>query len=157
MSPATKLPLSPGAVIGILKELRASAEADKPLVVSGARELVSVLARELTRGGVASAVREGGSPEGAAALVHVIAGRADTDDEQALKDAAKARVPIVVVAAGPTDPGHIAYVLDQNVVRVGAATAMPVDEIARRLARALGEAGRWPPACRCFAGRSARS
>ena len=137
----SKLPLKPGAVLGILKELRASAHADKPLLVSGARELVAVLARELTRGGVASAVQEQGPVEDAAALVHVLAGPPDKDDEQVLKEAARAHVPIVVVAAGPGDPGHISYVLDQNVVRVGAATALPVDEIATRLARALGEAG----------------
>ncbi len=137
----SKLPVKPGAVLGVLKELRESAKADKPLVVSGARELVGVLARELTRGGVASAVREQGPIEGAAALVHVLAGPLDNDDEKVLKEAVRARVPIVVVAAGPTDPGHIAYVLDQNVVRVGAATALPVEEIATRLARALGEAG----------------
>jgi uncharacterized protein (DUF697 family) len=137
----TKLPVKPGAVLGILKELRESARAEKPLVVSGSRELVAVLTRELTRGGVASAVREQGPIDDAAALVHVIAGRVDEEDEQLLKQAAKSRLPVVVVAAGPTDPGHIAYVLDQNVVRVGGATALPVEEIAKRLARALGEAG----------------
>ena len=137
----TKLPVKPGAVLGILKELRESARADEPLVVSGSSELVAVLTRELTRGGVSSAVREQGPIDGAAALVHVIAGRVDEEDEKLLKQAAKSRVPVVVVAAGPTDPGHIAYVLDQNVVRVGGATALPVEEIATRLARALGEAG----------------
>ena len=55
--------IKPGAVLRILKALRVSAEADRPLVVTGARELVSVLTRELTRGGVASAVREGGPVE----------------------------------------------------------------------------------------------
>jgi uncharacterized protein (DUF697 family) len=140
----TKLPLKPGAVLGILKELRTAAEADKPLVVAGARELVAVLVRELTQGGVASAVREQEPIEDAAAVVHVIAGRVDDADEKVLKQAAKARVPVVVVAAGPTDPrkvAHMRYVLDQNVVRVGAATALPIEEIATRLARALGEAG----------------
>ena len=137
----SKLPVKPGAVLGILKELRESAQAEKPLVVSGARELVAVLVRELTRGGVATAVREQGPIEGAAALVHVLAGPLDKDDEQVLKEAARARVPIVVVTTGSGSPGHIAYVLDQNVVRVGAATALPVEEIATRLARALGEAG----------------
>jgi uncharacterized protein (DUF697 family) len=137
----SKLPLKPGAVLGIVKELRASAQADKPLVVSGARELVAVLVRELTQGGVTSAVREQAPIEGAAALVHIVAGPVDSDVENVLKQAAKARVPVVVVVAGPTDPGHIPYVLDQNVVHVGAATALPVETIATRLASALGEAG----------------
>jgi uncharacterized protein (DUF697 family) len=138
VSPAG-LPVKPGAVLGILKELRVSAEADRPLVVTGARELVSVLTRELTRGGVASAVREGGPVEGSAALVHILAGTPDKDDERVLKEAAHARIPIVVVTHG--DPGHIAYVLDQNVVRVGPGSTLPVEEIARRLARSLGEHG----------------
>jgi uncharacterized protein (DUF697 family) len=137
VTPAAKLPVSPGAVAGILKELRASAGADKPLALTGARELVSVLARELTRGGVASAVREHGPVEGAAALVHFVAGELESDDEQVLKAAARARIPIVLVTRG--DPGHVPYVLDRNVVHVGTATALPVGEIATRLARALGE------------------
>ena len=137
MSPAA-LPVKPGAVLGILKELRVSAEADKPLVVTGAPELVSVLTRELTRGGVASAVREGGPVEGAAALVHILAGTPDKDDERVIKEAAHARIPIVVVTHG--DPGHIPYVLDQSVVRVGPGSSLPVEEIAKRLARSLGEA-----------------
>jgi uncharacterized protein (DUF697 family) len=138
VSPAA-LPVKPGAVLRILKELRVSAEADKPLVVTGARELVAVLVRELTRGGVASAVREGGPAEGGAALVHILAGTPDKDDERVLREAAHARIPIVVVTHG--DPGHIPYVLDQNVVRVGSGSSLPVEEIAKRLARSLGEAG----------------
>ena len=138
MSPAA-LPVKPGAVLGILKELRVSAEADRPLVVTGARELVAVLVRELTRGGVASAVREGGPVEGGAALVHILAGAPDKDDERVLKEAAHARIPIVVVAHG--DSGHIPYVLDQNVVRVGPGSSLPAEEVAKRLARSLGEAG----------------
>jgi uncharacterized protein (DUF697 family) len=137
VSPAA-LPVKPAAVLGILKELRVSAVADRPLVVTGARELVAVLVRELTRGGVASAVREG-PVGGGAALVHIVAGKPDKDDERILKEAAYARIPIVVVTHG--DPGHIPYVLDQNVVRVGAASSLPVEEIAKRIARSLGEAG----------------
>jgi uncharacterized protein (DUF697 family) len=138
VSPAA-LPVKPGAVLGILRELRVSAEADRPLVVTGPRELVSVLTRELTRGGVASAVREGGPVEGGAAVIHVLAGKPDKDDEHILQEAAHARVPIVVVTHG--DTGHIAYVLDQNVVEVGPGSSLPVEEIAKRLARSLGESG----------------
>jgi uncharacterized protein (DUF697 family) len=149
----TSLPVKPGAVLGILKELRTSANRDEPLVVSGANELVNVLRRELTRGGVATAVREQGPLEGAAALVHVLAGAVDSDDEKILKEAARKRIPIVAVVIGSrvgdkinpvpdarAQPEHVPYVLDQNVVRIGAGTGFPLDEIARRLARALGEA-----------------
>ena len=138
--PKTSLPIKPGAVLGVLRELRASAKRDEPLVVSGANELVRVLARELARGGVATAVREQGPIEGAAALVHVLAGTVDADDEKTLKEAARARIPIVAVMTGPAEPAHVPYVLDENVVRVGSGTGFPVEEIARRLARTLGEA-----------------
>lgn len=137
----TKLPVSPGAVLGILKELRQAADEDKPLAVSGSPALVPVLVRELAAGGVASAVRERGPVDGAAAVVHVVTGPLGRDDEKVLEHAAKARVPVVIVAAGPTDPGHIRYISDRNVVRIGAGTAIPVEEIAERLAGALGEAG----------------
>ena len=137
----TSLPIKPGAVLGVLKELRASAKQDEPLVVSGANELVRVLARELARGGVATAIREQGPIEGAAALVHVLAGTVDADDEKTLKEAARARIPIVAVVTGPAEPAHVPYVLDENVVRVGSGTGFPVEEIAERLARTLGEAG----------------
>jgi uncharacterized protein (DUF697 family) len=133
------LPVKPAAVLSILKELRASAKADEPLVVSGARELVGVLSRELTRGGVAAAVREQGPLQGAAAAVHVLAGSLDADDKRVLKEAARARIPIVAVVTGPGEPEHIPYVLEANVVRVGSGTAFPVEEIAQRLAHALGE------------------
>ena len=139
MKSASSLPVKPGAVLGILKELRASAQSDKPLVVSGARGLAPALARELTRGGVASAMREQGPVEGAAALVHVLAGAPDDEDEQLLKRAARARLPIVAVVTGPAG-GHVPYVLDENVIHVGSGTGFPVEEIARRLARVLGEA-----------------
>src|SRR4029453_16045991 len=87
VTPSAKLPVKPAALLGILKELRASADTDRPLVVSGARELVSVLERELTRGGVAAAVREQGPVEGGIALVHILAGAVDDDDERVLKEA----------------------------------------------------------------------
>jgi uncharacterized protein (DUF697 family) len=139
--PKTSVPVKPGAVLGVLKELRASAQNDQPLAVAGARELVGVLRRELVRGGVASAVREQAPLEGAAALVYVLAGSPDADDEQVLKEAARARIPIIAAVTGPRAVEHVPYVLDQNVVRVGTGAGFPVEEIARRLARALGEAG----------------
>jgi uncharacterized protein (DUF697 family) len=143
--PRTSLPVKPGAVVSILKELRASANRDEPLVVSGASELASVLRRELARGGVGTAVREQGPIDGAAALVHILAGPVDADDETTLKEAARVRIPIVAVISDRlkpvTDsPTHVPYVLDENVIRVGSGTGFPVEEIAQRLARTLGEA-----------------
>jgi uncharacterized protein (DUF697 family) len=135
----TKRRVTPTAVLGLLKELRAGAQRDQQLVVSGARELAAVLCRDLVRGGVAGAVREQGPLEGAAAVVHVLAGPPAGDDEKLLKEAARARIPIVAVVAGKVEVGHVPYVLEQNVVRIGSGSGFPVDEIAQRLARALGE------------------
>ncbi len=98
--PAGKLPVKPTAVVGILKELKAAAKADRPIVVSGAAGLVPVLVKELTRGGVASAVREQGQLDGAAALVQVIAGEVGEGDEVRLREAARRRLPIVAVVIG---------------------------------------------------------
>jgi len=126
-----KLPVSIGALRGLLKELQVSA--DRPLAVGGARELAGVLARELARGGSASAVRVG-DPAGAAVYVHIVGG----GDESDLKRARRARVPIVAIVFGPEDVS-VPFVLATDVVRVEAGRAFPVEEIAERVAARLGE------------------
>ena len=55
---AMKLPLRTGAVLGLLKEVRSTS--DKPMLVGGT--LADQLARELSAGGDASAVRVGDEP-----------------------------------------------------------------------------------------------
>jgi uncharacterized protein (DUF697 family) len=111
-----------------------------PLVVAGPDALVSLLVEELTRGGVAAAVRAQGPLEGGAALVLVLAGAPTADDEQLLREATRARLPVVaVVPAAAGAPKHVPYVLDENLVRVPGGAGFPVDEIAKRLARSLGE------------------
>lgn len=136
-----KLPIAPTAVLALVRELRASAQADKPLVVGGVNELAAALRRELARGGVASAVRDEGSLADAAVLVQVLAGRARDEDVDLLKRAHKEGVPIVAVLAGPQGEGQPdpPYVLAENVVRVAPGSGFPVDAIARTVARALGE------------------
>ncbi len=101
-------------------------------MVSGARELVPLLARELRAGGDAAAVREGGSPEGASALVWLGAA-----DEDALRAASLAGVPIVAVTDAKTRP----YVLDTDLVRAPPGAGFPVDELAKALANRLGDSG----------------
>ena len=103
----------------------------RPLAVGGARELVPLLARELRAGGEPGAVQEGFGP-GAAALVWL-----GTADEDVLRAAARARVPIVGVTEGEGLP----YVLDTNLVRVAPGHGLPVAAIAAALARALGMRG----------------
>ena len=140
MSPKSKLPIAPTAVLALARELRTSAQADRPLVVEGTKELAASLRKELTRGGVASAVR-GGSVEGAAALVYVLTGAAREADVAVLRQAERAKVPIVAVVAAPggervPDPP---YALAENVVRVPPGSGFPIEKIVQALARALGE------------------
>jgi uncharacterized protein (DUF697 family) len=166
-SVARDLPLRPAAVYGVIRELRSAAAAERPLVVAGAPELVSVIRRELTRGGVAEAVREQGPIDGAAALVYVLAGEPDEDDLRVLRAAEKARLPSVCIVVGPggAEAPDPPYVPAGNVVRVGSGTGPPVEEIAQVLARSLGERGtalaaRLPvlrrPVCRELIRRCAR-
>ena len=132
--------VTPASVVSVVKGLRATAGQDRPLVVSGPPGLVPILVRDLTRGGVSAAVREHGPLDGAAALVHILAGSPSADDVQLFGEAARRRVPIVAVVPAATDvAGHLPYVLDENVVRLGGGAGFPLDEIAQRLARALGE------------------
>jgi uncharacterized protein (DUF697 family) len=123
-----------------VKGVRASVRRERPLVVTGPPNLVHILVGDLTRGGVSAAVGEQGPLEEASALIHILAGRPGADDERLLGEAARSRIPIVAVVPSAADvPGHIPYVLDENVVRVGGGAGFPLEEITRRLARALGE------------------
>jgi len=128
-----KAPVSIGAVRKLIKELQASARDRRPLAVGGARELASVLARDLGRGGDPSAVRVG-DPAGAAVYVHIATG----NDEEALRRAHRARVPAVAVAQGDAP---LPFVPETDVVRLHGGERMPVEEIAAVVAARLGDAG----------------
>lgn len=130
--PVIKSKLGPLAVLAVAREVRKGAGRNRPLVVSGARELVPLLAKELRAGGDASAVWEHGAPERAAALVWI-----GVADEDALRKASAAGVPIV----GITEGAGLPYVLDTDLVRLRPGQGFPVDEVARALARALGLQG----------------
>ena len=135
-----RLPLSLGSVLGVMQGLRTASKHDRPLVVSGPPSLVALLAEDLRRGGVDSMVCEQGPLEGASVLIHIVAGRPTSDDERLLRDATRARLPVLaVVPSTSSAPSHVPYVLDVNVVRVESGTGFPVDAIARRVARVLGE------------------
>jgi len=124
------LPVTAGFLRSLVKEISVSAHADRPLVVGGA--LADVLRRELgAAGGVAA---DAASLESAAVYVHVLG---SDDDEAALKRARRARVPIVAVA--PEEVDDVPYVLATDVVRVPRGAGFPVEEIARAVARRLGE------------------
>ena len=103
-----KLKLAPMSVISLVRELRRGSGDPRPLAISGARELVPLLARELRAGGDASAVVEGRF-EGASVLVWIGA-----PDEDELRRASRAGVPIVAV----TEADAVPYVLATDLVRV---------------------------------------
>jgi uncharacterized protein (DUF697 family) len=123
-------PLGARALFSAVRE--AGARDRRPVAVAGARELVPLLARALREGGDAAAVQEGGRVGSAAALVWVGA-----PDEDALREASTARVPIVGVTEGESLP----YVLDTSLVLARSGVGLPVGEVVRALAVALGERG----------------
>jgi uncharacterized protein (DUF697 family) len=129
------LPISLGAVFGVVKEMRATT--DRPLLVAGM--LAEQLTRELATGGDGRAVRNGGSPEDVAALLYVVGDDVTEEDERVLKLAHRARVPTIVVAAGREAPLRIPFVLATDVVRVEPGHGFPVDAIVSALAEKLGE------------------
>lgn len=126
-----KSKLGPLSFLSLLKEARTGTGDKRPLAVAGAKELVPLLARELRAGGDASAVVEG-RVEGAAAVVWV--GR---PDEDALRRAGKAGIPVVAVS----EQDELPYVLAEDIVHVPGGQGFPVEEIAAALARRLGESG----------------
>ncbi len=130
--------LSTGALWGLLKEARTALDDVRPLHVSGA--LAPALAKELALGGAPDAVRSSGDGTDAAALVRVLAGAADEEDERALRAARRARVPTIAVQTAP-DVFDVPYVLATDVVVCRPGAGFPVDEIARALAARLGEGG----------------
>jgi uncharacterized protein (DUF697 family) len=124
--------LGPAAFLSVVREVRAGAGDRRPIVVAGARELVPLVTKALRGGGEPTAVREGGRPDGGAVLVWI--GKAD---EAALRAAALAHVPIVGLTEGESLP----YVLDTDIVAVRPGEGVPVEDIAARIAAALGETG----------------
>jgi len=133
--------LHPMAVFGLLKEFRGVTSDQGPIVIAGPRLLVETLRGELARDGEPGAVKVG-AIDGATALVLVLAAPPAEEDERLLKQAHRKRIPIVCVLAGPeAEGGRIPFVLATDIVRVPAGSGFPIDEIARSLARRLGDDG----------------
>lgn len=131
--------MKPTAILALVRELRTGSGDRRPLVVAGIPALVPALARELRRGGEASAVQENGSPEHAAALVYLLEGEPSETDLAVMRAASRADVPVIAV----TEAGDRAlpYVLATDIVRVKPGAGFPLDEIAEAIARRLGESG----------------
>ena len=130
--------LNPMVVWSLVKELRTAAEDTRPLHVSGA--LASQLEKELARGGAPGTVRSSGRVEDAAVLVRVLGGAPTEDDVQALREARRAKVPVVAVQTG-TETHDVPYVLATDVVTCRPGAGFPVEEIASAVAARLGEGG----------------
>jgi hypothetical protein len=125
-------------VVGLARHRQRQRDVPGPLLVTGV--LAEQLARELRAGGDPALVRTSGEPSGAGALVLVVAGAATPEGERALRDATRALVPVVAVQT--KDPAaRLPYVLAENVVWCRPGSGFPVEEIADRLAAALGEQG----------------
>jgi uncharacterized protein (DUF697 family) len=125
-------------VYRLVRELRSVGD-PRPLAVGGAREIAAVLRRELSRGAAPGSVIEAAAPRDAAALVYVLAGPPTADDEQALREASRARVPVVAVLADPAAELRVPYVLATDIVGVPPGSGFPLDEIAAAVAHRLGD------------------
>jgi uncharacterized protein (DUF697 family) len=144
-----RFPLSPTSVWGVVKEVRASDEDLRPLLVGGAPEHAAAIIASLDDGADPEALRDvsGRAPsaydlEGANVLVLAVAGAAPSkEDVQTLQLAARKRVGIVCVLFGPADaaPSSVPYVLDTDVIAVAPGEALPVERIAERIADRAGE------------------
>jgi uncharacterized protein (DUF697 family) len=130
--------LSPMALWGLAKEMRIAADDTRPLVISG--PLAAQLEKELSHGASPGAVRVDGRPEDAAVFVRVLAGAPTPEDEQVLRAAQRADVPVVGVQTG-TEVFDIPYVLATEVVMCSPGSGFPVEEIACAIAARLGESG----------------
>ena len=130
--------LKPLTVWGLVKDVKAAVQDERPLAVSGV--LAEQLRKELAEGGSAGSVRVGMPVTDAAALVRVLAGAPTAEDEAELRAANRARVPVVAVQMGP-GTFDVPYVLATDVVPRPAGADFPVEEVARALAARLGDRG----------------
>ena len=131
--------LRPGAVLGLVRELRAAAADLKPIQVSGV--LAEQLARELRAGGEERLARIDGDPAGAAVLLVVLGGPALAEDERLLRAASRARTPAIAVQTGRELDLDVPYVLATDVVPCPPGEGFPVEAITRAVAHRLGEEG----------------
>lgn len=144
-----RFPIHPGAVYGVVKELRAAAEDLRPIVVAGAEGPASELREALRVGGDGETIRDlagrelsAYDVEGAGLLLYVVAGdQVSPDDEKALMLADRKGVEALCLLAGTgaADPVDVPYVLATNVVRVLPGAPLPVEELAERIADSADE------------------
>jgi uncharacterized protein (DUF697 family) len=138
-----RFPIHPGAVYGVVKELRAAAEDYRPIVLAGSSGPAQELRDALGEGGEPQALRDlSGSElssydvEGAGLLLYVVEGENTTPaDEETLKLAERKGVEVICVllGAGP-DPVDVPFVLATNVVQAPPGAPVPVQEVVEAIA-----------------------
>jgi uncharacterized protein (DUF697 family) len=143
-----RFPIHPGAVYGVVKELRAAAEDYRPIVLAGWAGPAGELRDALIADGDPQAIRDlSGSDlsaydvEGAGLLLYVVEDDKTTPaDEETLKLAERKGVDVicVLVGAGP-DPVDVPFVLATNVVRAPAGAPVPVREVVEAIAERADE------------------
>jgi uncharacterized protein (DUF697 family) len=140
--PKSSRGLHPFAILGLARELRMAAQDSRPLVLGGAPTLVGLLQRALTPratpGSDLGSVRSG-DPAGGALYVYLLAADPGDPEERDLRAASRAGIPIVAVVPESLRGRPIPHVLPTDVVVVERGEAMPVDRVARAIARRLGE------------------
>jgi hypothetical protein len=131
--------IGPRDVVALARHQRRVHDLRGPLLVTGM--LAEQLAKELGAGGDPTLVETSGEPEAAGVFVRVVAGAATAEDERLFRAATRAAVPIVAVqTAEPERAVRLPYVLAEDVVQVMPGSGFPVDEIAERVAAAVGDA-----------------
>jgi hypothetical protein len=125
-------------VVALARYQRRAHDVRGPVLVSGL--LAEQLAKELRAGGDPALVSTTGDPAEASLLVRVVAGAATAEDERLFRAATRALVPIVAVQTADR-PVRLPYVLAEDVVQCRPGSGFPVEEIADRVAAALGDDG----------------
>ena len=144
-----KLPLSPTAVWGAVKEVRVTDEDLRPLLVGGAPARAETIRAALAQDADPMALRDvsGRAPsaydlEGANVLVYAVDGAAPgEEDEKIFQLAARKRVGIVCVlfGAGAGESPAVPYVLDTDVLSVPAGGPLPLEPLTERIAERAGD------------------
>jgi uncharacterized protein (DUF697 family) len=143
-----RLPLSPAAVYGVVKEMRSAAEDLRPLVVAGASGPAGPLVEALAADGDRSALRDltgravtSYDLQGAAILLYVVEGSTPSpEDEKVLRLADRNGVEVVCVLAGAsTQPLDVPYVKATGVVIAPEGHPTPVARVAELVATLADE------------------
>jgi uncharacterized protein (DUF697 family) len=143
-----RFPIHPGAIYGVVKELRAAAEDDRPIVLAGWAGPARDLRDALGAGGEPQAIRDlSGSElsaydvEGAGLLLYVIEGeKTSPADEETLKLAERKGVEVICVLVG-SGPGSadVPFVLATNVVQAPRGAPLPVEDVVEAIAERADE------------------